>query len=621
MAILADSFYYQPIRIDTINTRVFADIVAKEGDANGRGLILTLTENGLMKDTTGIALNLKWEHTSVGNQGLDSFEAVDLSKGLYKITYPTEMLNRGKIRAFIQIIDSGKLAGTRNIEVTVDRDVGDDTAIASSDSFSALAQALIDVNNLESTYAPRLLSAEQQLADTAKYINVMAPKYNAKGDGITNDTAAIESAIADMVDGSVLYFPTPANKYLISRTLKPAKNNIKILGEYSNIGFANGVDLPVFEFLNQTNVNVEGIASSNTTTAQTFIKATSTHHLHVSNGSFDGMKLGFDFTDCYWPKLESLRFQSIYKFFDFKSATNVFHVVNVSVNGEGVPSTIFECTAGGNITGSCFEGKSGRLAIQKSSGINIDGNYFEGYDAINIANYIAIGGGNYKDTSGINISGNMFYAGSKCGIFLANVDGINIAGNYFGTINAVNLYSFDASNQTNISYMGNSFAGADADEFLISGVSSQASISPELNFPMILKPKVLGPRTLSADEIAIYNSAGKLKSKTGTQEKGIAQCYLPISREVTSNEVLEILNDKFTSSESVLLIVSTFISNSEQPNGVYLVQSNINNTSAFVVPIVDNPKCTVVVSGVVLNVTNIDTVTRFMMVKVVQLTS
>ena len=185
MAILSDEFYYQSIRIDTINTRVFADIVAKEGDANGRGLLVTLTENGLMKDTTGITLNLKWEHTSVGNQGLDNFEAVDLSKGLYKITYPTEMLNRGKIRAFIQIIDSGKLAGTRNLEITVDRGVGDDTAIASSDSFSALASALIEVqswngriddveqdfidraNNLDATYPTRLVSVEQQLAEKA----------------------------------------------------------------------------------------------------------------------------------------------------------------------------------------------------------------------------------------------------------------------------------------------------------------------------------------------------------------------------------------------------------------------------------------------------------------------
>ena len=166
MAILSDEFYYQPIRLDTINTRVYADLLAKEGDANGRGLLVTLTENGLMKDTTGITLNLKWEHTSVGNQGLDNFEVVDLSKGLYKITYPTEMLNRGNIRAFIQIIDSGKLAGTRNIEIAVDRGVGDDTAIASSDSFTALAQALIEVNNLEETYAPELLSVKQQLVDS-----------------------------------------------------------------------------------------------------------------------------------------------------------------------------------------------------------------------------------------------------------------------------------------------------------------------------------------------------------------------------------------------------------------------------------------------------------------------
>ena len=180
MAILSDEFYYQPIRIDTINTRIYADLLAKEGDANGRGLLVTLTENGLMKDTTGITLILKWEHTSVGNQGLDNFEAVDLSKGLYKITYPTEMLNRGKIRAFIQIIDSGKLAGTRNIEITVNRGVGDDTAIASSNSFTALAQALIDVTNLESTYAPRLLSTERQLAEMKPAFASSVNKFGAK---------------------------------------------------------------------------------------------------------------------------------------------------------------------------------------------------------------------------------------------------------------------------------------------------------------------------------------------------------------------------------------------------------------------------------------------------------
>ena len=190
MEILADSFYYQELRIDTINTRVFADLVAKEGDANGRGLLVTLTENGLMKDTTGIALNLKWEHTSVGNQGLDNFDVVDLGKGLYKITYPTEMLNRGKVRAFIQIIDSGKLAGTRNIEITVDRGVGDDTAIVSSNSFTALAQALIDVNSNNSALSARITSVEQELATTVNDIDTsLTPRITS----VEQDLVAVKS--------------------------------------------------------------------------------------------------------------------------------------------------------------------------------------------------------------------------------------------------------------------------------------------------------------------------------------------------------------------------------------------------------------------------------------------
>ena len=204
MSILSDEFYYQPIRIDTINTRVFADLIAKEGDANGRGLLLTLTENGLMKDTTGITLILKWEHTSVGNQGLDNFEAVDPSKGLYKITYPTEMLNRGKVNAFIQILDGGKNAGSRNIEITVDRGVGDDTAIASSDSFTALAQALIDVTNLESTYAPRLLAVEQQLseADAPRLLAVeqQLSEADARMDGFTTLSVALQGQLTQTAE-------------------------------------------------------------------------------------------------------------------------------------------------------------------------------------------------------------------------------------------------------------------------------------------------------------------------------------------------------------------------------------------------------------------------------------
>ena len=294
MAILSDEFYYQLIRIDTINTRVYADIIAKEGDANGRGLLLTLTENGLMKDTTGIALNLKGEHTSVGNQGLDNFDAVDLSKGLYKITYPTEMLNRGKIRAFIQIVDSGKLAGTRNIEITVDRGVGDDIAIASSDSFSALASALIEVqswndriddveqdfidraNNLDATYPTRLVSVEQQLADrvdelallslsnqlaqTAEDVELAHSKIKRNNENTfgTYENAAVESIIANdegqrpevlgirLEDDHVLATYTNRDSvasYHSNRSRKPSYNIDNVTYTVNSVTVPQGIDL------------------------------------------------------------------------------------------------------------------------------------------------------------------------------------------------------------------------------------------------------------------------------------------------------------------------------------------------------------------------------------------
>ena len=202
MSILSNNFYYQPLKIDSINTKVYGDFVAKEGDANGRGLLVTLTENGLQKDTTGITLNLKWAHTTVsGLQNLDPFESVDLTKGLYKITYPTDMLRKGKVDAFIQIIDSGKLIGSRNIKINVEATVGDDTAIESSNEFRALASALVEVqswtariddveqefidkaNNLDATYPIELNSVKSQLAETVIIADTAAIKADAMASG------------------------------------------------------------------------------------------------------------------------------------------------------------------------------------------------------------------------------------------------------------------------------------------------------------------------------------------------------------------------------------------------------------------------------------------------------
>ena len=57
--VLSNEFYYERVQLDTINERFNKMPTAKEGDADGRGLIVVLTENGLVKNTTGVSLFLK----------------------------------------------------------------------------------------------------------------------------------------------------------------------------------------------------------------------------------------------------------------------------------------------------------------------------------------------------------------------------------------------------------------------------------------------------------------------------------------------------------------------------------------------------------------------------------
>ena len=197
--VLSNGFFYERIQLDTINERFNKVPTAKEGDANGRGMIVVLTENGLVKNTTGVSLLFKWEHTRIaGAQGLEDFEPLDLTKGEYIVTYPTEMNHEGYVKAEIRIIENGKYAGSRNMKIQVEPSVGDDTAMESSNQFSALVTALLDVNSwnaridaveadfiqrandVEATYPQELVSLTSQLAETdSRVSNIIA----SAGDG------------------------------------------------------------------------------------------------------------------------------------------------------------------------------------------------------------------------------------------------------------------------------------------------------------------------------------------------------------------------------------------------------------------------------------------------------
>ena len=200
--VLADSFYYQPVQIDTINTCVNTDLFAKEGDTNGRGMVVQITENGIIKDTTGITLRLQWSHISVGTSGFTEFEVVDATKGLYKLQYPTSMLHRGKVEAFIRITDNGRLSGTRNLLITVERMVGSDEAIAAADDYTALQTALTRLSVWEGTISGKVDTWEADMEATKQlYIDTL-------NDAEGTISGKVDTWEADMEATKQLYIDT-----------------------------------------------------------------------------------------------------------------------------------------------------------------------------------------------------------------------------------------------------------------------------------------------------------------------------------------------------------------------------------------------------------------------------
>ena len=229
--VLADSFYYQLVQIDTINTRVNADLFAKEGDANGRGMVVQITENGIIKDTTGITLRLQWSHLSVVASGFKEFEVVDATKGLYKVQYPTSMLHRGRVEAFIRIADNDILSGTRNLLITVERMVGSDETIEAADDFSALQSALTKLSIWESTISGKADKTDVEV-ERKRIDNLIALP-----EGATTNDARLED-IKIGADGIIYDSPGNAVRKIgvdLNQNIIPLQNEFEN-GNFKNTG-------------------------------------------------------------------------------------------------------------------------------------------------------------------------------------------------------------------------------------------------------------------------------------------------------------------------------------------------------------------------------------------------
>lgn len=99
-------------------------------------------------------------------------------------------------------------------------------ARAAADSAEAATRAAADTSHVAT------LATHETRLDNNGWINVKDSPYNATGDGSTNDTTAINAAIAACPKGGTVYFPTGYYKF---STLTPPTKAVHLRGDGHNI--------------------------------------------------------------------------------------------------------------------------------------------------------------------------------------------------------------------------------------------------------------------------------------------------------------------------------------------------------------------------------------------------
>lgn len=187
-----DNFRKVNITLHKANQRVLETQIAKVGDANGRELVVQITNDGVIEDQTGTTLKLNWQHKN-GNQGSTNFNVLDIKTGRFSVFYPKEMLYKGKVIASIEISSNGKITNSMNFEIIVQADVFDGEAGNVDGVFISLADVNKKLDDREKEYIElkeRQTSVETQFDSIQQEITdkdvVSAPEIIAARNGETD---------------------------------------------------------------------------------------------------------------------------------------------------------------------------------------------------------------------------------------------------------------------------------------------------------------------------------------------------------------------------------------------------------------------------------------------------
>lgn len=243
-----DKFRRTDVVLDKANSYILDEQFGKVGDIKGRDLVVQITNDGVIQDQSGIKLVLAWAHNQVKNTGIEPFEELNVQQGIFKVTYPAEMMNEGTVTANIGVVQENGTTFTRNFTLRVEKNAGNADAAITSDSWTVLLEALEKVNEAEQLLKNTIAGLEEKYGSSigdmkafrgwdptiiAKMSNEFADRginvkwFGAVGDGVTDDTKAIQDTINyirlgianddNLIKNNVVILP--AGTYFITKTI------------------------------------------------------------------------------------------------------------------------------------------------------------------------------------------------------------------------------------------------------------------------------------------------------------------------------------------------------------------------------------------------------------------
>lgn len=160
---------------DKATKKIHEPINVSSSDNKGQKLLVQVVNKGEVEDVSGLKLSLYWETPNKKFDGLDAFDEVDARTGEFELYYTTGMLsNTGRLNAALVLIDPVGRVVSDWFDITVTKGIND-TAAQSSNSFTALTQALATV----SRYDNRISTLENTLKDYTIVVSAVEPSSGA----------------------------------------------------------------------------------------------------------------------------------------------------------------------------------------------------------------------------------------------------------------------------------------------------------------------------------------------------------------------------------------------------------------------------------------------------------